>query len=113
MIAISPTPRRKPATPIASVISIGTELGLALRSKKRLSAPTSMAEAEVSLRLAFHLLERRLVVSDVHVAIDGAQIRTGSPTHFPIAHFLAAAGFRRKDPQSGWQGAYPKRGVGC
>jgi hypothetical protein len=68
-----------------------------------------MAEAEVSLRLAFHLLEQELVGSDVQVAVDGAQIRTGSTTHFPIAQFLAAAAYRRKDRQNGWQGTYRKR----
>ena len=35
-----------------------------------------MPEAEVSLRLAFYLIERGLVTSDVHVAIDGAQVKT-------------------------------------
>ena len=65
----------------------------------------------MSLRLAFHLLERVLVVSDVHVAIDGAQVRTGSTTHFPIAQFLAGAAYGRKGRQSGWQGTYRK--LGC
>jgi hypothetical protein len=47
-----------------------------------------MSEAEVSLRVAFHLLDRDLAASDVEVAIDGAQVRTGEVTHFKIAEFL-------------------------
>ena len=41
-----------------------------------MSSEDKMSEAEVSLRLAFHLLNHDLVTSDVDVAIDGAQIRT-------------------------------------
>lgn len=43
-----------------------------------------MTEAEVSLILAVYLLKNKLVSSDVSVALDGAQIKTGATVHFPI-----------------------------
>ena len=65
-----------------------------------------MSEAEVSLRLAFHLIENDLVDSDVSVAIDGAQIKTLDKTHFPIVKFLELKGCVRCEPGNGWSGAY-------
>jgi hypothetical protein len=44
-----------------------------------------MSEAKVSLRVAFYPLDRDLAASDVDVAIDGAQLRTGAAIHFSIA----------------------------
>jgi hypothetical protein len=40
-----------------------------------------MPEAEVSLRLAIHLIENNLTISDVDVAIDGAQVKTTNTIH--------------------------------
>ena len=49
-----------------------------------------MSEAEVSLRLAFYLLDYDLAASDVEVAIDGAQVKTGETIQFRIGDFIAA-----------------------
>ncbi|MEI7637463.1 MAG: hypothetical protein WCJ37_09170 [Syntrophus sp. (in: bacteria)] len=69
-----------------------------------------MSEAEVSLRLAFHLLRHNLVVSDVSVAIDGAQIKTLNEYHFHITEFLEQNGCRQCEASVGWSGAYS---LGC
>jgi uracil-DNA glycosylase len=65
-----------------------------------------MSEAEVSLRVAFYLLERDLVQSDVEIAIDGAQIKTGGTIHFAIGEFLAQHGCLSVSPNTMWQGSY-------
>jgi hypothetical protein len=66
-----------------------------------------MAEAEVSLMLALYLLRNRLVSSDVSVALDGAQIRTGDAIHFPIYEFLQNNKCKKLAGSSqGWQGVY-------
>lgn len=69
-------------------------------------SPERMSEAEVSLRLAIYFLRHGIAVSDVEVAIDGAQIKTGKDVHFPIAEFLEQHGCIRHDNGSGWAGAY-------
>jgi len=65
-----------------------------------------MSEAEVSLRLAFYLLNNDLVNSDVDVAIDGAQIKTLDKLHFPITEFLQQNMCIRCEPGIGWSGSY-------
>ncbi|GAA5316346.1 MAG: hypothetical protein AseanaTS_15500 [Candidatus Pelagadaptatus aseana] len=65
-----------------------------------------MPEAEVSLRLAFGLFERDLVVSTVEVAIDGAQIRTGTTVHFPIESFMRDMGWSLVKQDKEWRGMY-------
>ena len=65
-----------------------------------------MAEAEVSLRLAFFLLDEDLVSSEVAVAIDGAQIRTQDLVHFPILDFLKTFGCENSQSDGSWQGSY-------
>ena len=71
-----------------------------------------MAEAEVSLRLALHLLRSRLVVADVEVAIDGAQVQTNGVVHFPIREFLADGGVCKQDVTiDAWQGLYSVHGA--
>lgn len=72
----------------------------------RMFSDERMTEAEVSLRVAFHLLRRRLVSSDVEVAIDGAQVRTGNTVHFPIEAFLADSRCMKAEPTEAWQGSY-------
>jgi hypothetical protein len=68
--------------------------------------PDKMPEAEVSLRLAFFLIEKGHAVSDVKVAIDGAQIRTKKRVHFPIVDFLASQGWNRIEIDDDWRGTY-------
>jgi hypothetical protein len=70
-----------------------------------------MSEAEVSLRVAFHLLERDLAASDVEVASDGAQIRTGEVTHFNIAEFLTQNACVPASVSDSWQCNYRRKGA--
>lgn len=65
-----------------------------------------MPEAEVSLRIAFFLIEQRRTASVVRVAIDGAQIKTNQAIHFPIIDFLNAYGWMKNSDENGWQGIY-------
>lgn len=68
-----------------------------------------MSEAEVSIRLAMHLLDKCIAKSDVYIALDGAQIKTGTTIHFPITEFLATNGFRKKTNEDSWRGKYAYR----
>jgi hypothetical protein len=66
-----------------------------------------MAEAEVCLVLALFLIKNGLVSSDVSVALDGAQIKTGDTIHFPIHEFLQKNNCEKVSGSSqGWQGVY-------
>jgi hypothetical protein len=65
-----------------------------------------MPEAEVSLRLAFHLIESGLTASDVQVAIDGAQIKTTDTIHFGISEFLRGLDWLKPATDDIWQGIY-------
>lgn len=69
-------------------------------------AEEKMSEAEVSLRLAFYLVSNDMVLDDVRVAIDGAQIRTGERVHFPIGDFLKQSGCRVRAGSNLWRGKY-------
>lgn len=68
----------------------------------------SMAEAEVSLRLAEHLLARAGKGSSVRVALDGAHVRVGDNEIFPLESLLAELGWRqvRQNGKNRWQGLY-------
>lgn len=68
--------------------------------------PDKMPEAEVSLRLAFCLLNRGIVDSDIEVAIEGAQVRTKKTVHFPIEDFMASHGWSIYGGSQAWQGRY-------
>src|SRR2546425_2049462 len=70
----------------------------------------TMSEAEVSLRLACHLLDCGLTVSDVRVAIDGAQVKTGRTVHFSVTQFLTKHGYRHTERGARWQGTYARLG---
>lgn len=71
-----------------------------------MEAQKKMPEAEVSLRLAFHLIERGLTASDVLVAIDGAQVRTTDTIHFGISEFLHGLEWLKPGTDDIWQGTY-------
>jgi len=51
-----------------------------------------MPEAEVSLRLAFWLVQNNRVKGGVRVAIDGAQVAIGEDIHFPLLNFMNSNG---------------------
>jgi hypothetical protein len=65
-----------------------------------------MPEAEVSLRLAFYLIQRGLAASDVQVAIDGAQVKTSNTIHFAISEFLHEYEWVKSATDDVWQGTY-------
>jgi hypothetical protein len=71
-----------------------------------------MPEAEVSLRLAFHLLSLPGAQGSAQVAIDGAQIRVHGAEVFPIAAFLAGQGWAKiaQKGKNAWQGTYEREG---
>jgi hypothetical protein len=75
-------------------------------------AEDRMAEAEVSLRLAFHLLSMPDASGEVEVAIDGAQIRVHGDEIFPIQDFLCAMGWQQTEQRgkNDWQGRYKRLG---
>ena len=54
-----------------------------------------MPEAEVTLRLAFHLLALPNSSKTATVAIDGAQIRVHGDSVFPIDEFLEDEGWHQ------------------
>lgn len=79
----------------------------------RLQLPTDrMPEAEVSLRLAFHLLAQIGAGRHASVAIDGAQVRVGGREIFPVIDFLLGEGWQlvKQVGKSPWQGHYEKSG---
>ena len=68
-----------------------------------------MPEAEVSLRLAFHLLDQSGSDGHASVAIDGAQVYIkGRGVIFPIKAFLRAYGWTlvEQSGRNSWQGTY-------
>ncbi len=69
---------------------------------------TQMSEAEVSLRLAIHLVISGQADSDVAVALDGAQVKIGQKQHFDVPGFLSSLGWMRKPTEDAtrWQGTY-------
>ena len=71
-----------------------------------MSNDTKMSEAEVSLNLALFLIRNKLVVSDVFVALDGAQIKTENTTYFHIEDFMKKNNCDFIDVQKEWRGTY-------
>lgn len=65
-----------------------------------------MPEAEVTLRLAMAIIEGDHTDKDVIVAIDGAQVKTGTQVHFPIVEFLNSLGWRSSEQNIRWQCSY-------
>jgi hypothetical protein len=67
-----------------------------------------MPEAEVSLRLAFHLLSLPDAGGSAQVAIDGAQIRVHGAEVFPIDAFMTAEEWTMttRMGKNAWQGTY-------
>lgn len=80
---------------------------------KPISLPKDrMPEAEVSLRLAFHLLTLPGCEGAAEVAIDGAQVKVDKHQVFPIVTFLSGMGWEQVEQIGGkdWQGRYVKDG---
>ncbi|MDK2912979.1 MAG: hypothetical protein PWR29_1936 [Methanolobus sp.] len=71
-----------------------------------LLSDATMSEAEVSINLALYLIRNELVSSDVWVAIDGAQIRTGNTLHFPIEDFMLENRCIMFETRKEWRGTY-------
>jgi hypothetical protein len=62
-----------------------------------------MPEAEVTLRLAIYLINGSHTNEDVICAIDGAQVKVGSTTIFPIIEFLNTEGWIGLEQDEKWQ----------
>jgi hypothetical protein len=62
-----------------------------------------MPEAEVSLRLAFWLLDHQIVNGPIEIAIDGAQVRVKDVVHFDLPGFMATIGWRSLGQVDVWQ----------
>lgn len=71
----------------------------------------AMAEAEVSLLLALHLIHSGQAQADVSVALDGAQIRVGDQQHFDVPAFMSQHGWQSSVPGERWQGRYLTAGA--
>lgn len=71
-----------------------------------------MPEAEVSLRLAFHLLAMPDSQGTAEVAIDGAQVRVLGSEVFPIAAFLLDVEWKQVEQlgKNLWHGWYERNG---
>src|SRR5512138_448032 len=65
-----------------------------------------MAEAEVSLRLAFWLAASGRTTGESRVAIDGAQVKTKDAVHFDVPLFMGEAGWAKCGSSQTWQGTY-------
>ena len=72
-----------------------------------------MPEAEVTLRLAMALIEKKQIVSHVTTAIDGAQVKTGKTIHFPIVEFLNFHGWHGAEQSNRWQFIYRNPDYNC
>jgi len=87
---------------------------LARRSCRTLDpmpATERMSEAEVSLRLAHHLVVADLARASVHVALDGAQVSLRGIQHFDVPAFLASLGWRAEVADH-WRATYARQGTG-
>jgi hypothetical protein len=62
-----------------------------------------MPEAEVSLRLAFWLLDNHVATGLVEVALDGAQVQVGDVVHFEIDDFMGSSGWHKCAMGAAWQ----------
>lgn len=71
-----------------------------------------MAEAEVSLRLAFHLLDHPGGCCTATVSVDGAHVECHGATVFPIRMFLRHHGWEQtgQDGLRDWRGRYDRNG---
>jgi hypothetical protein len=70
-----------------------------------------MTQTETSLRVAFHLVARAHVTSDVSITISGVELaRTGRPK-FPVAAYLAENGWHPETKGKEWRTVYWKEGT--
>ena len=65
-----------------------------------------MPEAEVSLRLAFHIIKNKITNSPIHVAIDGAQVKVKNEIIFDPEMFLQDNSWQKAEDDLKWQGVY-------
>jgi hypothetical protein len=68
--------------------------------------PNRMTQTEASLRLAVSLLNRRLVESDVIVALTGGELTRASKPRFPVIAFLRTLGYKPADEHTDWRTIY-------
>lgn len=65
-----------------------------------------MSEAEVSLRLAVHLVTSGRAKSDIAVGLDGAQVKIGQMQHFDVQGFLGSLNWLPEQGSVRWQCKY-------
>jgi hypothetical protein len=70
------------------------------------STKARMPEGEVSLLFAMHLLRSGCASTEVSVAIDGSQVRTGKTLHFDPKAFMNLHGWESSSSATSWQGKY-------
>lgn len=75
--------------------------------------PTWMPEGEVSLWLALWAVRSGGARQKVDVAIDGAQVRTGSRTHFAPVSFLRGHGWEATGPLIDFRGEFAHKDWAC
>jgi hypothetical protein len=70
--------------------------------------PSRMSQTEVALRLAVHLIARRVAATPVSVALTGGELTRADAPRFPVVDFLEAHGFVRREGRGakGWKGTY-------
>ena len=75
------------------------------------SNTTMMAEAEGAVLLAIHLFEQK-GASEVHVALDGAQVMIRGQIMFPVEKYLGERGWKLEKAEGTrpWNGHYVKDG---
>ena len=94
-------------------MDVGSAIFYAPAIMSRIKLPADkMPEAEVALRLAFHLLGLPSSEGSASVAIDGAQVRIKQRVIFPIREFLAESGWKqvKQNRKGAWQGEYERSG---
>jgi hypothetical protein len=70
-----------------------------------------MTRTEVSLRLARWLLERRIAVGDVRVALTTYELTRRERPRFPVVRFLSERGFVRTVGDDDWRGDWRLKGA--
>ena len=73
-------------------------------------ADNHVTGTELSLRLALYLLEKNLVISDVHVALTGYELSRNCSPRFPVASYLCERGFAPvQQALRDWRTTYMRR----
>ena len=73
-------------------------------------ADNHVTGTELSLRLALYLLDKRLVSSDIHIALTGYELTRQCAPRFPVASYLADRGYApRHQARIDWRTTYTRQ----